>query len=130
MQKIFTMITIMIMLGLLIVACSKYTDPAEDFLAAVIQFDETELTKKNVTIAGFVEAIKSLKSGEMETIIQGWRHDGASWVLSCESAGESYEYRFTDVMTDKNNKSIVVFQSVQRSGKHQDPATLLYLIVK
>lgn len=128
MRKIFT---IVIMLVLLAAACSKYTEPAEEFLSAAIQFDESELTKRNITVTDFMEALKGLKSGDQETIIQGWRHTEDSWTLSCESAGENYEYKFTDVLTDKNGKSLVVFQSVQRSGKNlADPATLLHLIIK
>jgi len=128
MRKFFAMI---IMLGLLVAACGKYTDPTEEFLTASIQFDEPELTQKNITITDFTEALKSLQSGDQVTIIQGWRQDGKSWTLVCESAGENYEYKFTDVLTDKNGKSMVVFQSVQRSGKSlADPATLLHLIIK
>jgi hypothetical protein len=124
-------VTIVIMLGLLAAACGKYTDPTEDFLAAVIQFDEPELTKRNITVTAFVEALKSLKSGDQETTIQGWRHSDDSWALSCEIAGEHYEYKFTDVLTDKAGKSLIVFQSVQHSGKNlAEPATLLHLIIK
>jgi len=128
MRKIFT---IVVMLGLLAAACSKYTDPAEEFLATTIQFHEPELTKRNITVTNFVEALRNLKSGDQETIIQGWRAGDNSWTLSCETAGQHYEYTFTDVVTDKAGKSLVVFQSVQRSGKDlADPATLLHLIIK
>jgi hypothetical protein len=123
-------ITIIMIFGFLVVSCGGYTTPSEDFLKSAIQFDEPGLTKKNVTVEGFVDALKGLKSGDQETIIQGWRQNDDTWVLVCESAGEKYEYRFTDVMTNKNGKSMVVFQSIQRDGKYQEHGTLLHLIIK
>jgi len=111
-------------------ACGSYTTPPEEFLAAHIQFAEQDLTKKNVSVANFVEYVKSLRSGDRDTSIQGWVQSDTSWTLVSESAGEKYEYKFTDTLTDRSGKAIVVFQSIYRDGKIQDTTTLLNLIIR
>ena len=114
----------------LVAACSSYTKPTEDFLNASIQFPDSALTKRNISVAAFVQSVQNLRGGDKDTRIRGWTKGDRTWTLVSESAGEKYEYRFTDVLTDRSGKATVVFQGVTRNGAHQDATTLLNLVLR
>jgi uncharacterized membrane protein len=115
--------------AMLLISCSAYTSPPEDFMAAQIQFSDSALTAKNVSVTDFIGFVRELKSGDRETLIKGWLKGNDTWTLVSESAGEQYEYQFTDVLSDKSGNARVVFQAIRRGGKIQDSATLLNLII-
>jgi len=126
----YKVIAVSVLLGVFLAACGSYATPPEDFLSARVQFADPELAKKSITVAGFVDFVRGLKSGDQETRILGWVAKGESWTLVSESAGEKYEYRFADVMTDRGGKQVVVLHDIYRDGKSQDKTTLLNLIIK
>ena len=119
-----------VLLGFVLAACGSYTKPPEDFLSAQIQFAEPAFTRKNISVASFVEFVQGFKIGDRETRIRGWIKRDRNWTLVSESAGEKYEYRFADVLTDRGGNAIVVFQAIYRDGMIQDSTTLLPLIIR
>lgn len=112
-----------------LVACSGYITPDDSFMKAEIQFVEKKFNKQSLAPEAFVSALQKVVVGGKETDVQGWKKEGRSMILHAAIGGIEYEFIFTDVMTDNEGKTRVVFQSVKKNGQNTNSEEALEIIL-